>query len=72
MSQTKRYGDPRKSEAQTTPSEQGRSKGELSVGFIFAAWAVFFVVWLWLGSLLVAAIVFGLMLTGAIAILHAR
>ena len=72
MSQKKRYGDPRKSETQGTRREQGRSKGELSVGFIFAAWIVFFVVWLALGSLLVAAIVFGLMLTGAIAILHTR
>jgi hypothetical protein len=72
MSQKRRYGDPRKGEAESTRREQGRSKGELSVGFIFAAWIVFFVVWLALGSLLVAAIVFGLMLTGAIAILHTR
>ena len=72
MSQKKRYGDPRKSDAEATPRGQGRSKGELSVGFIFAAWIVFFVVWLALGSLLVAAIVFGLMLTGAIAILNMR
>jgi hypothetical protein len=72
MSQRKRYGDPRKSEAEAAARERGRSKGELSVGFIFAAWIVFFVVWLALGSLLVAAIVFGLMLTGAIAVLNAR
>ena len=72
MSEENRYGDPRKGEAESARREQRRSKGELSVGFIFAAWIVFFVVWLALGSLLVAAIVFGLMLTGAIAILHTR
>jgi len=72
MSQRKRYGDPRKSEPEAPAREQGRSNRELSVVFIFASWIVFFVVWLALGSLLAAAIVFGVMLTGAIAVLHAR
>jgi len=72
MSQRKRYGDPRKSEPEAPARAQERSNRELSVGFIFASWIVFFVVWLALGSLLAAAIVFGVMLTGAIAVLHAR
>lgn len=51
---------------------EGRSKGELSVGFIFFAWILFFVLWLAAGSLLVAALVFGVVLTGAMAVLNHR
>ena len=74
MSGKKRYGDPRKNEAERESSEQTqtRSKRELSVGFIFLAWIVFFVLWLAVGSLLVAAIVFGVLLSGGIAVLNAR
>ena len=74
MSGKKRYGDPRKDEAARESSERARtrSKRELSVGFIFFAWIVFFVLWLAVGSLLVAAIVFGVLLSGGIAVLKAR
>ena len=73
LSGKKRYGDPRKNEAARESSKQarGRSKRELSVGFICFAWIVFFVVWLAVGSLLVAAIVFGALLLGGIAALKA-
>ena len=86
MSQRKRYGDPRKEAAERSAREQGgsgheqrgstreggRSDRELSVGFIFFAWILFFAIWLAAGSLLVAAIVFGLVLTGGIAVLNLR
>ena len=48
----------------------GRSKRELSVGYIFLAWILFFVLWLAAGSLLVAALVFGVLLTGGMAMLN--
>jgi hypothetical protein len=73
MSGKKRYGDPRKNETrQNSKLARGRSKRELSVGFLLFSWFVFFVVWLAVGSLLVAAIVFGVLLLGAIALLNAR
>lgn len=87
MSQKKRYGDPRKEQeyerAQREPDgsghrrgdsgrKQGRSDRELSVGFIFFGWILFFVIWLAAGSLLVAAVVGGLLLTGGIAVLNLR
>jgi hypothetical protein len=73
MSEKKRYGDPRKQEAfEESKRVGGRSKGELSVGFIFFAWALFFLLWLVAGSLVVAAVVCGLLLTVAIAVLNAR
>jgi hypothetical protein len=52
----------------TRPDRAGRGESrragrkELSVGFVFAAWIVFFVLWIAVGSLLVAAIVFGVLL----------
>jgi hypothetical protein len=70
MTARKRYGDPRKNEAQESAKKRGRSKRELSTGFIFFAWILFFVIWLAAGSLLVAAIVFGLLLTAGIALLN--
>ena len=79
MSQKKRYGNPRKEQAyeegqgdgeSSSPERKGgRSKGELSVGFIFFAWALFFVVWA-ASNLLIAALVFGIALTAAIAMLN--
>jgi len=42
------------------------------VAFIFFAWIVFFVLWLAVGSLLVAAIVLGALLLGGMAVLNAR
>jgi hypothetical protein len=86
MSQKKRYGDPRK-EAQERAAhaqggsgregagsgrEGGRSDRELSVGFIFFAWILFFAIWLAAGSLLVAALVFGVLLTAGIGVLNLR
>jgi uncharacterized membrane protein YccF (DUF307 family) len=72
MSGKKRYGDPRKNEARESAKQaRRRSKRELSVGFLFFAWIVFFGLWLAVGSLLVAAIVFGVMLLGGIAVLNA-
>ena len=71
MSGKKRYGDPRKNEAarESSARKPGRSKRELSVGFIFFAWIVFFVIWLAAGSLVVAAVVFGaLLLAGGAAL----
>ncbi len=73
MSEKKRYGDPRKQQAaEDSKRVAGRSKRELSVGFIFFAWALFFLLWLVAGSLVVAAVVCGLLLTGAIAVLNAN
>jgi hypothetical protein len=72
MSGKKRYGDPRKNQAQeSSKPARGRSKRELSAGFLLVAWIVFFVVWLAAGSLLAAAIVFGVLLLGGIALLNA-
>jgi hypothetical protein len=76
MTGKKRYGDPRKNQAQES-SEQARerSKREFSGGFLFFilfAWTVFFVIWLAVGSLLVAAIVFGVLLSVGIAVFNAR
>ena len=71
MSGKKRYGDPRKNQARESSQQvRGRSKRELSVGFIAFAWIVFFVLWLAAG-LLVAAIVFGVLLFGGVALLGA-
>lgn len=70
MSEKKRYGDPRKNQAlEESGRTRGRSKRELSTGFIFFAWAVFFVLWLAAGSLLIAAVVFGAVLSIGIAML---
>jgi hypothetical protein len=76
MTGKRRHGDPRKNPTHES-SEQAResSKREFSGGsllFIFFAWIVFFVIWLAVGSLLVAAIVFGVLLTGGIAVIDAR
>jgi hypothetical protein len=72
MSGKKRFGDPRKAAAEEHSKQgRGRSKRELSAGFLLLAWAVFFVLWLAVGSLLVAAIVFGVLLSGGIAVLNA-
>jgi len=72
MSGKKQFGDPRKNEAdEHSKRASGRSKRELSAGFLLVAWAVFFVLWLAVGSLLVAAIVFGVLLSGGIAVLNA-
>lgn len=71
MSDKKRYGDPRKNQAQDKAKlRAGRSKRELSVGFIFFAWIVFFALWLAVG-LLVAALVFGVLLLAGTALLSA-
>ena len=68
MTAKKRYGDPRKNEARESAKRAPRSKRELSVGFIFAAWIVFFALWLTAG-LVIAAIVFGaLLIVGAAAL----
>jgi hypothetical protein len=69
----KHYGDPRKRAAAEEGVEKGgRSNRELSTAFIFIAWIVFFAIWLAAGSLLVAALVFGVMLSAAIALLNTR
>jgi len=65
----KRYGDPRKNQEAEGSRRAGRSKRELSTGFIFFAWAVFFVLWLAAGSLVIAAVVFGALLTVGVALL---
>ena len=71
MSEKKRYGDPRKQQAfEESKGVGGRSKRELSVGFVFFGWALFFLLWLVAGSLVVAAVVCGLLLTAAIAYLN--
>jgi uncharacterized membrane protein YccF (DUF307 family) len=71
VSDKKRYGDPRKNQARESAKRaRGRSKRELSVGFIFFVWIVFFALWLAVG-LVVAAIVFGVLLLGGIAALTA-
>ena len=72
MSDSKKYGDPRKNAQESSKQRRETSKGELSVGFIFLAWFVFFGIWLAAGSLLVAAIVFGLLMTAAIGVLNLR
>jgi hypothetical protein len=54
---------------------KGGSKGEFSGGsllFVFVAWIVFFAVWIAAGSLLAAAIVFGVLLSGGIAVIDRR
>lgn len=73
MSRKKRYGDPRKEEAAKERSEQARARSnrELSMGFILVSWIVFFGLWL-VAGLLVAALVFGVLLSGGIAVLKAR
>ena len=74
MSGKKRYGDPRKNPAAEKQAGE-RSKREFSGGslfFIFFAWIVFFVLWLAVGSLLVAAIVFGVLLSGGMAVINRR
>lgn len=72
MTGKKRYGDPRKRQAQENAKlVAGRTKRELSVGFIFLAWAIFFALWLAVG-LLVAAIAFGLLLLAGTALLSVR
>jgi len=71
MSGKKRFGDPRKEAASEAAKPTRRSKRELSVAFIFFAWIVFFVLWLAVGSLLVAAIVLGVLLLGGTAALNA-
>jgi uncharacterized membrane protein YccF (DUF307 family) len=73
MTGKKHYGDPRKNDPQAgSKKRRGTSKRELSIGFIFLAWFVFFGIWLAAGSLLVAAIVFGLLMSAAIGVLNAR
>ena len=71
----KRYGDPRKRQAQESSKQTSeRSKREFSGAFLFFilfAWIVFFVLWLAAGSLLVAAIVFGVLLSGGIVVFNA-
>ena len=47
------------------------SKRELSAGFLLLAWAVFFLLWWAVGSLVLAAIVFGVLMSGGIAVLNA-
>jgi anti-sigma factor RsiW len=76
MTGRRRYGDPRKDQAvESAKRERERSKREFSGGFllfILFAWVVFFVLWLAAGSLLVAAIVFGVLLLGGIAVFNAK
>jgi Flp pilus assembly protein TadB len=72
MSHKKRYGDPRKQAGESTKRARGRSKRELSIGFIVFAWIVFFVLWFAAGSLLVAAIVFAALLFVGVAAINAR
>ena len=76
MTGKRRYGDPRKNQAQESAKQaRERSKREFSGGFLFFilfAWIVFFVLWLAAGSLLVAAIVFGLLLSAGIALFNAK
>ena len=70
MSDKKRYGDPRKNQAlEDSKRVRGRSKRELSTGFIFFGWAVFFLIWLAAGSLVIAAVVFGALLSIGIVML---
>lgn len=75
MTRKRRYGDPRKNQPQESSKQaRERSKREFSGGFLFYigfAWIVFFVLWLAVGSLLVAAIVFGVLLSGGIAVFNA-
>jgi hypothetical protein len=75
MTRKRRYGDPRKNQPQESSKQaRERSKREFSGGFLFYigfAWIVFFELWLAVGSLLVAAIVFGVLLSGGIAVFNA-
>ncbi|HTY97082.1 MAG TPA: hypothetical protein VMB91_08590 [Solirubrobacteraceae bacterium] len=62
MSKRKHYGDPRRQEASEAQAEaarerRGRSKTELSVGYIFFAWIVFFILLIFVHSLVIAAVV---------------
>ncbi len=70
MSGKKRSGDPRKSQPSGETTKPEFSGGSLV--FIFVAWVVFFALWLAAGSLLVAAIVFGVLLSGGIAVINRR
>jgi hypothetical protein len=76
MTGKRRYGDPRKNQRQESSEKaRERSKREFSGGFLFFilfAWIVFFVLWLAAGSLLVAAIVFGVPLSVGIAVFNTR
>jgi hypothetical protein len=75
MTGKRRYGDPRKNQQQESSKQARESKREFSGGFLFYiafAWIVFFVLWLAVGSLLVAAIVFGLLLSAGIALFNAK
>jgi hypothetical protein len=69
---TQRGGGRRKSSHRGSPAREGRSRSrrELSVGYIFAAWLVFFLLWV-VAGFLVAAIVFGVMLAAGGAVLRA-
>ena len=69
MSGKKRYGDPRKHPPAKSPKREF-SGGSLV--FVLVAWIVFFAVWLAAGSLLVAAIAFGVLLSGGIAVIDRR
>jgi Flp pilus assembly protein TadB len=69
MSDKKRYGDPRKRAVESQKRTRRGSKRELSIGFIVFAWIVLFVIWFAVGSLLVAAIVFAVLLMAGIAAL---
>ncbi len=69
MSGKKRYGDPRKHPPAESPKREF-SGGSLV--FVLVAWIVFFAVWLAAGSLLVAAIAFGVLLSGGIAVIDRR
>jgi Flp pilus assembly protein TadB len=69
MSDKKRYGDPRKQAVESQKRTGRGSKRELSIAFIVFAWIVLFVIWFAVGSLLVAAIVFAVLLMAGIAAL---
>ncbi|HTA33508.1 MAG TPA: hypothetical protein VK721_08800 [Solirubrobacteraceae bacterium] len=71
MSDKNRYGDPRKQAGASAKRARRRSRRELSIGFIAFAWIVLFVIWFAVGSLLVAAIVFAVLLMAGIAALGA-
>jgi len=70
MSKRKRYGDPRKNEPSESARREGRSKTELSVGYILFAWIVFFVLLFAVRSLVIAAVVFGALLVIGTALLR--
>ncbi len=70
MAEKKHYGDPRKNAAEEAATKRrAPGKREMSTGFIFLAWIVFFGLWL-VAGLIAAAIVMGLMMTAAIAVLN--